>query len=60
MTQQQLIRYAAQHSVQAEAREEGDVAVFCECTVGPDNARRLAVEIEVVRTMSELRAVLGY
>lgn len=55
-----LIRYAALHCVHAEEREEGDVAVFCECTVPDGNGRRCAVEIEVVTTMAGLRAALGY
>jgi hypothetical protein len=59
--QDRLIDYAAHHYVRAEPREEGDVAVFCECTVPcADGSRRLACEIDCVSTMGELRAVLGY
>ncbi len=55
--QAKLISYAALHYVHAEAREEGDVAVFCE---GVTADGRLVVEIEVVSDMAGLRAVLGY
>ena len=56
-TQQKLIRYAADHYTHAEAREEGDVAVFCDCVTADG---RLVTEIEVVSDFSGMRAVLGY
>ena len=55
-----LVRFAALHDTYAEVRAEGDVAVFCDCTVPDRDGRRLACEIEVVSTMTELRNVLGY
>ena len=55
-----LVRYAELHATRAEVREEGDVAVFCDCTVPDAGGRRLACEINVVRTFGELRDLLGY
>jgi len=55
-----MVRFAAEHGAHAEIREEGDVALFCECTVPDGEGRRLACEIHVVTTFQELRAVLGY
>lgn len=55
--QQKLIAYAAQHYTRAEARDEGDVAVFCD---GVTADGRQVVEIEVVADMAGMRAVLGY
>jgi len=55
-----LIDYAAQHYVHAEAREEGDVAVFTPLAFTDGRAHPVACEIDVVHDMRELRAVLGY
>ncbi len=55
-----LVAIAKDHGAHAEIREEGDVAVFCDCTVPDGEGRRLACEIEVVRSMDDLRRVLGY
>ena len=55
-----MVAIAGQHGVHAEIREEGDVAVFCQCTVPDGEGRRLACEIEVVKTIEELGRVLGY
>ena len=56
-----LIDYAAQHYVHAEAREEGDVAVFEQMAFAEDpDMRRVTCEVHVVHDMRELRAVLGY
>jgi len=55
-----LIRFAALHDVHAEERAEGDVAVFCDCVIQDGLGRRASCEIEVVKTMVELRRALGY
>lgn len=55
--QARLIKSAALHYMHAEAREEGDVAVFCEAVLADGRA---VIEIEVVTNGAELRAVLGY
>lgn len=57
---QRLIAVAQQHCVDAELRDDGEVIVFCDCTVPDGAGRRLACEIHVVKTMSELMALLGY
>lgn len=57
---QAMVRYAQEHGARAEIRDEGDVAVFCDCTVPDGKGRRLSCEINVVRNFQELRAVLGY
>lgn len=57
---QKLVRYAREHYTHAEIRDEGDVAVFCDCTVPDGQGRRLACEIHVVTTFGELRDLLGY
>lgn len=56
-TQQKLIRFAQNHDTRAEARDEGDVAVFCDAVTRDG---RLVTEIEVVQDMASMRAVLGY
>ena len=55
-----LVQIAMDHGVEAEIRDEGDVAVFCCCTVPDGQGRRVVYEIEVVSTFAELRRVLGY
>ncbi len=57
---QRLIAVAQQHCVDAELRDDGEVIVFCDCTVPDGAGRRLACEIHVVKTMPELLALLGY
>lgn len=56
-TQQKLIHFAELHYIHAEARDEGDVAVFCDAVTCDG---RLVTEIEVVQDMAAMRAVLGY
>jgi hypothetical protein len=55
-----LIAVANEHGVDAEVRDDGEVIVFCDCTVPDGAGRRLACEINVVKTMPELMALLGY
>jgi hypothetical protein len=59
--QDRLIDFAARHFAHAEAREEGDVALFCEATVRrPNGSVSLVTEIEVCESFEQLVAALGY
>lgn len=58
---ERLVQVANEHRTDAEIREDiGDVIVFCDCTVPDGEGRRLACEINAVRSMSELLVLLGY